>query len=97
MADMIAREGMKDLDRIVGPVKFPERRSKIELARNNHFRFFVMDREYFEAEGAKAAELEKDGFHIAAYYEWLRETGAQDTWDNKVRFLEYFDRRNRKR
>jgi hypothetical protein len=43
MADMIARECMKDLDRLVGPTKFPERRSKIELAKDNHFRFFRLD------------------------------------------------------
>jgi hypothetical protein len=42
MADMIAREGMKDLDRLVGPVNFPERKSKIELAKDDHFRFFVL-------------------------------------------------------
>lgn len=97
MADMIAREGMKDLDRRVGPVKFPERKSKIELARNDHFRFFVLDHDYFELERARAVELEKDGFHQGAYQEWLRRTGAQDTWDNKVRFLEHFDTERRER
>jgi hypothetical protein len=91
MADMIAREGMKDLDRVVGPVNFPERRSKIELAKNDHFRFFALRREDFERERSEMADREKDGVSEAAYHAWLRKTGAQDTWDNKVRFLEHLD------
>lgn len=69
MADMIAREAMKDLDRMIGPTKFPERRSKIELAGQGHFKFFCLRREDFEQERLRAAELEKDGFtHVAAYH-----------------------------
>ncbi len=95
MADMVAREAMKDLDRIVGPVKFPERKSKIELAKENRFRFFVLDREYFEKDRAREAELSReDGFHVGLYEDWLLRTGAQDTWDNKIRFLEDFDRKH---
>jgi len=95
MADMIAREGMKDLDRIVGPTKFPERQSKVELAKNGHFRFFILGRQDFEQERINAAEWEKDGFTEAAYHDWLRRKNAQDTWDNKVRFQSYFDARRR--
>ena len=48
MADMIARECMKDLDRVVGPKKYPERRSKVALAQNGHFRFFTLRSADFE-------------------------------------------------
>ena len=92
MADMIAREGMKDLNRLVGPVNFPERRSKIALAKDNHFRFIVLGGDDFERERAKVAVLERDGSSAAAYYEWLQRKGAQDTWDNKARFLAQFER-----
>ena len=91
MADLIAREGMKELDRRVGPVSFPERKSKIALEQSGHFRFFSLDREFLEAERVRQAELEKDGVSEAAYHAWLTRKGAQDTWDNKVRFLEYID------
>jgi hypothetical protein len=91
MADMIAREGMKDLDRKVGPVKFKERRSKIELARKGHFLFFALGLDDFKAERARNAELEKDGFNEAAYHQWLLGQHAPDTWNNKVRFLKHFD------
>jgi len=97
MADMIAREAMKDLDRVVGPVQFPERKSKIELAKNDHFRFFVLDRDYFERDSAIEAQLSKDGFNVGAYEQWLLKTGAQDTWDSKVRFLKHFDRQQGRR
>ena len=90
MADMIAREGMKDLDRKVGSVKFAERQSKIALA-SGHFLFFALGRDDFESERARNKELEKDGFSEAAYHEWLRRKRAPDTWDNKVRFLEHFE------
>lgn len=91
MADMIARECMKDLDRQVGPTKFRERLSKVELGRNNHFRFFALRREDFTRERESFAALEKDGFSEAAYGEWLREKGAQDTWDSRSLFHEVFD------
>jgi hypothetical protein len=95
MADMIAREGMKDLDRKVGPVKFNERRSKIELESSGRFLFFALGQEDFEVERARNAELEKDGFNEAAYHAWLLSKRAPDTWDNKARFLKHFDARSR--
>lgn len=93
MADMIARESMKDLDRQVGPTNFVERRSKIELAKNDHFRFFTLGRDELEQERALFARLEeKDGFNETAYHEWRREKGAQDSWDSRALFHEVFDR-----
>ena len=90
MADMIAREGMKDLDRLVGPVKFL-RRSKAALAKDNRFHFFTLRREDFERDRLRELDLEKDGISEAAYHSWLGKTGAQDTWDNRARFIERFD------
>jgi hypothetical protein len=93
MGDLLAREGMKDLDRVVGPVRFPERRSKIALAGSDHFRFFQIGRNEFQRERAEWSTLEKDGVSEAAYHRWLNERGAQDTWDNRVRFREHIDKR----
>jgi hypothetical protein len=89
MADMVAREAMKDLDRLVGPVKFNERKSKVALKRN--MIFVALRREDYEAEKVRNAALEKDGFSQEAYHEWLKQKGAQDTWVNKARFVRYFD------
>jgi len=47
MADLIAREAMKDLDRKVGPVAFPERASKIALQSSGRFKFFALGLEDF--------------------------------------------------
>jgi hypothetical protein len=97
MADMIARECMKDLDRIVGPVKFTERRSKIVLVNSGKFRFFPLSKDDFESERLSFVEFEeKDGFGEAAYYQWLSERGAQDTWDNRARFHSVFDKWRKK-
>lgn len=89
IADLIAREGMKDLDRSVGPVAFPERPAKIALEMSRKFRFFSIGRAELEEERVRHAELEKDGVTASAYHAWLIQKNAQDTWDNKVRFLEY--------
>ena len=91
MADMIAREAMKDLDRKVGPVQFPERRSKVALATTGAVSIFALGQAHLEAERERNAVFEQDGFNEAAYHNWLRRKNAQDTWDNKVRFLRDFD------
>lgn len=95
MADLIAREGMKDLDRTIGPER-QERGAKAALHASGKFLFFAIGRTELEAERIKHAELEKDGVSEIAYHAWLIKKRAQDTWDNKVRFLEYLDA-NRKR
>jgi hypothetical protein len=97
MADLVAREGMKDLDRRVGPVAFSERQSKIALESSGRFKFFGLGREHFEAERSQHSHLEKDGVSEEAYHRWLLKKRAQDTWDNKVRFLEYVDAKSRSR
>jgi hypothetical protein len=68
ISDLIAREGMKDLD---GKVGFPERRSKIALETSGKFKFFAPGRQDFQNERAKQAQLEKDGFNESAYHGWL--------------------------
>jgi len=59
------------------------------------FRPWRVGREDFEHERAQIAEMEKDGISEAAYHDWLTHTDAQDTWDNRVRFLEHLDARRR--
>ena len=79
IADLIAREGMKDLDRKVGLVAFPERRSKIALEASGRFKFLALGREYFQDERARWAEFEKDGFTQHTYHSWLIKKRAPDT------------------
>ena len=88
---------MKDLDRKVGLVAFPERRSKIALEASGRFKFLALGREYFQDERARWAEFEKDGFTHHTYHSWLIKKRAPDTWDNKVRFLEHFNAQRRSR
>ncbi len=99
MADMIAREGMKDLDRLIGP-SFPERKSKIALAESGHFLFESIGRQDLEEEREQFGRFESDGFTADAYNEWLHKTGRvqngrpHDTWENRMRFQEWFYARN---
>lgn len=89
MADLFAREAMKDLDRIVGPNKFLERRSKIALQESERFRFNVLGRKYCVALKATIDDLKPE----SGYFRWLKDTGRvqkgrpHDNWDNRLRYL----------
>lgn len=102
MADLIAREGMKDLDRFLGPVKYPERKSKIALAAKNHFRFLEFRRDYFEKYAQVMADLERNDsdFNAESYGKWLYDTGrvqgdhVHDTMTNRAVFMAWLDSRD---
>jgi hypothetical protein len=93
MADMVAREAMKDLDRKIGPVNFKERKSKQALAAADHFRFLALGRNYCLLL-RKAVEEKKPE---AGYFEWLQKTKriqngrAHDNWANRFAYLAWQD------
>jgi hypothetical protein len=93
MADLVAREAMKDLDRRVGPKSYPKRKSMIALENSGHFRFVEFHRAYFERLAAYVANMDKDEDFLRRYRGWLVGTGMvqdghiHDTWQNRAVFL----------
>jgi hypothetical protein len=89
IADMVARETMKDLDRKIGPKKFPERKSKIALAAENHFKFQELDRDYC----LRLQEAVKEQKPEPGYLEWLQQTKRiqngrpHDNWANRFAYF----------
>jgi hypothetical protein len=57
---MLAFEGMKALDNLIGPLKRPERRSWKTLAANNRFQINCYSREYFEDLRQKVPKLSRN-------------------------------------
>ncbi len=70
MADLLAREAMKDLDREIGPVKFPERKSKLALDGSGGSRFLKIGRTYC----VQLRKLVDEFGPEPGYLEWLHET-----------------------
>ena len=76
MADLIAREAMKEHDRKVGPVKRTPRKSLLALEKSGKFKFQERDRAYCENLRGRMAELEAEtGMTSEGYGKWLFETG----------------------
>jgi hypothetical protein len=100
MADLIAREAMKDLDRKIGPNKFQERKSKIALKENGHFKFVGLDKAYCKLWRDSMAALEAEsGISRDGYARWLSDTGRvqdnrpHDNWSNRALYLAWLDSR----
>lgn len=90
VADMLAFEGMKALDNIIGPVKRPERRSWKTLAAHNKFQISCYSREYFEDLRKTMPELEKQmGYNVNDYWPWLKERNRQHSISSLVDFTEW--------
>jgi len=93
MADLVAREAMKDLDRRVGPKSYTKRKSMIALEESGHFKFIEFHRDYFERLAAYVADLDQNEDFLRRYGQWLTDTGrvqnghVHDTWPNRVAFL----------
>jgi hypothetical protein len=93
MADLVAREAMKDLDRRVGPKTYAKRKSMVALEESGHFKFIEFRRDYFEELAAYVAELDRNEGFLRRYRQWLTDTGrvqnghVHDTWPNRIAFL----------
>jgi hypothetical protein len=93
MADMVAREAMKDLDRKIGRVKFNERKSKQALAADDHFKFLELNREYC----LRLQQAVKEQKPEPEYLGWLERTGRiqngrpHDNWANRFAYFGWKD------
>jgi len=93
MADLVAREAMKDLDRRVGPKQYAKRKSMIALQEGDRFKFVEFGRDYFEQLVEYVAEVDRSEDYQRRYSQWLTHTGRvqnghpHDTWPNRVAFL----------
>lgn len=93
MADLVAREAMKDLDRRVGPNSYSKRKSMIALEESGHFKFIEFRRDYFERLAAYVADIDRNEDFLRRYGQWLTDTGrvqnghVHDTWQNRAAFL----------
>ncbi len=93
MADLVAREAMKDLDRRVVSKSYSKRKSMIALEESGHFKFIEFHRDYFERLAAYVANIDRNEEFLRRYREWLINTGrvqnghVHDTWANRSAFL----------
>jgi hypothetical protein len=87
IADLFTREGMKELDRMIGPVKRPRRKSLEALAETKRFGFDLMSREYFQDFKEQLPTLlEKSGLKAGDYYAWVAAKGLTDCWTTRTKY-----------
>ncbi len=88
-ADLLARETMKHLGNIVGPVKRDTRKSMLALASTGgRINFDMLMREYFQSWFNAMSELQsRSGFTRDDYGAWLKENKLVDNISSRVRFL----------
>jgi hypothetical protein len=101
MADLLAREAMKDLDRIVSKSGKEPRKSKQALDQTGKFIFVKRDREYCQQWAAMMEQMQTDsGITKEGYIQWLKDTGRvqndrpHDSWTNRFRYWVWFQNRN---
>ena len=90
VADLVAREGMKHLDNIVGPVQRPKRGAVRALEESKRFGFKFYVGEYFKGMKASLQQMENDSafpVKFAEYREWLKERGLTDNQSNRIRYF----------
>ncbi|MGH9358715.1 MAG: hypothetical protein ACRD1O_06025 [Terriglobia bacterium] len=99
IADLLAHETMKELDRLITRNPPVQRRSYQALNETDRFTFLYRDRGYCQEWKANREKIEADsGMNASDYVDWMIETGrvqdgkVHDNWTN--RFL-YQDWRNR--
>jgi hypothetical protein len=88
-ADFPARETMKHLDNIVGPIKRPIRKSMQALvSTQGRIKCDFLMREYFEGWSKAMPQMEQmSGFTRDDYGAWLKENKLPDNISNRIRFL----------
>jgi len=96
MADLVAREAMKDLDRLTTGKPAAPRRSKQALDGADKFRWIQHDRSYCERWLASMESLHADsGIYPDEYANWLKKTGRvqsgipHDNWGNRLDYYVY--------
>jgi hypothetical protein len=95
MADLVAREAMKDLDNQIGPTKRRRRKSITTLFTDGHFNFGVIDRSYCAGWRASMDRFETEqGIGGKSLGAWLSENGLADNWSNRIRYITLLESRS---
>jgi hypothetical protein len=96
VADLVAREMMKALDNIVGPVRRPPRKSWLALYQTNRFHIDAFSTEWCEDLKRQMPALQAAmGMSREDYITWLTKFRLIDNTTNLFRYLERCDRRDR--
>jgi hypothetical protein len=89
VADLLAREAMKGVDNIVGPVKRPERLSWLALHKTGRFDITYFGDVYFQFLKKRIPAMnEALGFTQPDYLAWLAKHRRQHNTTNLFRFLD---------
>jgi len=96
IGDLLARETMKSLDNIIGPVKRNPRKSWLALAETGNFHVKAVGEEYFgDLKRQMPTLLEKTGIKFDDYRQWLQDTKHQDNTTNYFLYVEYVIKRGK--
>ena len=87
VADLLARETMKDLDNRIGPTRRWPRQSLIELRRSNRFDYVHYDREKLTNYRIAADKLQADPEKGRIFTAWLNSNGISDSVHARLRFM----------
>ena len=88
VADLFARETMKALGNIVGPVTRPPRKSWLALHGTERFHIAAFGEEYFADLKRQMPELERhSGVSRDAYLQWLRAKNRQHSMTNLLLYM----------
>ena len=100
MADLVAREAMKELDRKLAPTRRQPRKSWLALEQSGKFKFQERDRAYCERSRESMPQLQAEtGMSDERYSRWLAETGRvqngrpHDTMANRIEYFALLDRK----
>jgi len=88
IGDLYARECMKLLDNIVGPVKRDKRKSMLALEETGRFGADMYSDEFFQDMHDRMGELQRRaGYNQQDYLQWLERHKFPDTVSNRFKFL----------
>lgn len=88
VGDLLARETMKDLDNLVGPIRRPRRRSLDALVSSKRFGFCNYYAEWFLRMRSHVEELEKQtGASYPEYLAWLAKSKRVDSPSTRFDFF----------
>ena len=97
VADLFARETMKALDNLIGPVKRPERKSLLALTSTGHFHVDAVGIDYFEDMKRQMPESQKiTGMEEHKYLQWLNESHRQHNITNMFLFIDHLGNLDKK-
>ena len=94
MADLVAREAMKDLDRQVRSPERPRRRSIEALYTKGHFNFGVIDQQYCEGWRSDVKKSEREDGIGENLGRWLQKRGLSDNMSNRIAYIDWLQSTN---